>query len=55
MLSYRETAMGYAQEAQESPKGGEIPPPTGTLFVMIVYLAVLMALWLAMYAGLLGS
>ena len=54
MGSSEETAIGSVQGEQGASKE-EIPPPTGTLFVMIVYLAILMAMWWAMYVGLLGS
>jgi hypothetical protein len=32
-----------------------LPPPTGTLFVMIVYLAALAATWALMFTRLLGK
>ena len=55
MGNREETAIASVQGQQGASKDEEIPPPTGTLFVMIVYLAILMAMWWAMYVGLLGS
>ena len=55
MTSAGEDAIRFAQGTQGASQDEEIPPPTGTLFVMIVYLAILMAMWWAMYVGLLGS
>jgi hypothetical protein len=32
-----------------------VPPPTGTLFVMLLYLAILVGMWGTMYFYLLGK
>jgi|YelNatPaOPRAMG01_1025707.scaffolds.fasta_scaffold20696_4 hypothetical protein len=37
------------------PELDSIPPPTGTLFVLLVYLAILVGMWGTMYYYLLGK
>jgi hypothetical protein len=39
---------------QKKPRGDEehVPPPTGTLFVLTVYLAILASLWGLMFSRL---
>ena len=47
-----------ADETSRQPDPSEmdsIPPPTGTLFVLLVYLAVLVGMWGTMYFYLLGK
>ncbi len=44
-----------ALQGQKNPHGGDkehIPPPTGTLFVLLVYLAILAATWGLMFSRL---
>ncbi len=47
-----------ADETRREPLGQEIesvPPPNGTLFVLLVYLAILVGMWGTMYFYLLGK
>ncbi len=47
---------GDPARANPAPHGSDedqIPPPLGTLFVMIAYLAILAGMWGVMYMGLL--
>jgi hypothetical protein len=39
---------------EDLPQGEEPPPPTGTLFLMTLYLAALAGMWGAMYLIMLG-
>ncbi len=34
---------------ERTPTDEELPPPTGTMFVMLVYIGLLIALWGAAY------
>lgn len=45
--------MTTPDQSHQAP-GDELPPPTGTLFVMISYLVVLAVLWGLMFWGLLN-
>jgi hypothetical protein len=47
-----------ADEARKEPDAQEldsVPPPTGTLFVLLAYFAILAGMWGTMYYYLLGK
>ncbi len=39
---------------QNRPGDEEVPPPTGTTFVMVLYMLLLTGMWTLMFLGLIG-
>ena len=55
MASQADGQQARGNPAPRTTDGGEerIPPPVGTLFILVAYLAILAGMWGVMYLGLL--
>jgi hypothetical protein len=56
MASQADSRQAGGNPAPRKTEGGEerIPPPVGTLFILVAYLAILAGMWGVMYLGLLA-